>query len=324
MKPWIGRKVADATRALPVGAAAAVDGRVAPFAHALSWGRIDAIIAAAVIDADPQAAAAEAAAAGTDLGVWVSASSDHGFKDIYIRAEAPDAIRFDGTVERVADGLSRLGDTRGKDARRAAAVGYLADPYRSLALFDDVAAAAGVALETPNRPTAPLVDTRPPVTLYVHLAQQALESGTGAARVEGIGAVLVDRVRTWLGHAQVTVKPVIDLAGQVPVDAYEIPDRLRDAVHLRSPVDCFPFATSTRRSGDIDHTVAYISPDTGGPPGQTATANLGPLTRFHHRIKTHSRWGVAQPFDGIFVWRSPHGRHYLVDHTGTHCARSAA
>ena len=45
--------------------------------------------------------------------------------------------------------------------------------------------------------------------------------------------------------------------------------------------------------------------------------NYGPLGRFHHRIKTHGRWQVAQPFDGIYVWRDPHGHFYLVDHTGT-------
>jgi hypothetical protein len=26
---------------------------------------------------------------------------------------------------------------------------------------------------------------------------------------------------------------------------------------------------------------------------------------------------VKQPFPGIFIWRSPHGRYYLVDNTGT-------
>jgi hypothetical protein len=41
------------------------------------------------------------------------------------------------------------------------------------------------------------------------------------------------------------------------------------------------------------------------------------LTRRHHRIKTHSRWQVKQPFPGVLIWRSPHGRHYLVDQTGT-------
>ena len=45
--------------------------------------------------------------------------------------------------------------------------------------------------------------------------------------------------------------------------------------------------------------------------------NYGPLGRFHHRVKTHGRWRVAQPFDGIYVWRDPHGHFYLVDHTGT-------
>jgi hypothetical protein len=51
--------------------------------------------------------------------------------------------------------------------------------------------------------------------------------------------------------------------------------------------------------------------------GQTRIGNLGKLTRRHHRTKTHGGWHVQQPFPGIWIWRSPHGRHYLVDHTGT-------
>ena len=164
------------------------------------------------------------------------------------------------------------------------------------------------------------MDTRPDVTLYVHLTDEAVRSGTGVARVEQIGPVTLDRVRSWLGHANVVVKPVIDLNDQVPVDAYEIPDRIREAVHLAIPVDCFPYATSTRRTGDIDHTIPFVKPDEGGPPGQTGLGKLGPITRFHHRIKTHGHWQVAQPFTGVFVWRTPAGRYLLVDHTGTHPA----
>ncbi len=182
---------------------------------------------------------------------------------------------------------------------------------------------ADSAESTSTRPTPGPVNTRPDVTLYVHLTDQALQSGTGVARVEGIGPVTVDRVRTWLAHANVTVKPVIDLNNQVPVDAYEIPDRIREAVHLTIPVDCFPYATSTRRTGDIDHTIPFVKPDDGGPPGQTGVGKLGPITRFHHRVKTHGDWQVVQPFTGVFVWRTPHGRYYLVDHTGTHQARPA-
>jgi hypothetical protein len=80
----------------------------------------------------------------------------------------------------------------------------------------------------------------------------------------------------------------------------------------------FPYATSIGRRKDADHTIAYVDPDHGGPPGQTTLDNLGPMVRRHHRIKTHSRWQVEQVSNGVFVWRSPHGRLFLVDHTGTH------
>ncbi|MFY9914852.1 MAG: hypothetical protein WAK18_09310, partial [Nocardioidaceae bacterium] len=227
------------------------------------------------------------------------------------------------TVDRTADGLGLLGDHRGKDARRAAAVGILARPQAALDLFADVAQVTGHPTDPTGSDPTKQVDSRPDVTLYVHLTDEAVRSGTGVARVEQIGPVTVDRVKTWLGHANVTVKPVIDLNDQVPVDAYEIPDRIREAVHLAVPVDCFPYATSTRRSGDIDHTIAYVKPDEGGPPGQTGLGKLGLMTRFHHRVKTHGHWQVVQPFTGVFVWRTPHGRYLLVDHTGTHQALPA-
>jgi hypothetical protein len=71
------------------------------------------------------------------------------------------------------------------------------------------------------------------------------------------------------------VKPVLDIAGLAPVDAYEIRDRYREAVQPTSPADIFPFASSTRRTGDLDHTLRYVPPDEGGPPGQTRIGNLG-------------------------------------------------
>ncbi len=79
----------------------------------------------------------------------------------------------------------------------------------------------------------------------------------------------------------------------------------------------FPSATSLSRRKDADHTIAYIDPGDGGPPGQTALDKLGPMVRRHHRIKTHSRWQVKQVSNGVFIWRSPHRRLFLVDHTGT-------
>jgi hypothetical protein len=48
------------------------------------------------------------------------------------------------------------------------------------------------------------------------------------------------------------------------------------------------------------------------------------MVTFHHRIKTHGRWDVQQPYPGLYVWRDPWGAYYLVDHTGTRAINSAA
>jgi len=112
------------------------------------------------------------------------------------------------------------------------------------------------------------------------------------------------------------VRPVIDLHDNPAVDSYEIPDPIARIVRLRHPYDIFPWSSRTSRSLDLDHTQPYDhTPD--APPGQTCPDNLGPLTRRAHRAKTHNGWEIAQPFPGVFDWRSPLGYHYRVDHTGS-------
>jgi hypothetical protein len=183
---------------------------------------------------------------------------------------------------------------------------------------------SGTEPQPPLPVTANRVDPRPAATLYVHINRDTLDGGGcdgdtyhPVARVEQVGPVTVEQAQRWLGHCRVTVKPVLDPAGTAPVDAYQIPDRPREAVHLISPADPFPYASSTSRRLDLDHTTPYPTPDptpcststgdpTSGtesgsdsrsdrPPGQTRIANLAPMTRFHHRLKTHSRWQPPSP-----------------------------
>jgi hypothetical protein len=186
----------------------------------------------------------------------------------------------------------------------------------------------------------------PSVTLYLHVARDTLAdpatagAADGVVRWEGEGPVTVQYLREHLAPYQdLRITPVIDLAGQAPADAYEIPRRHRVAVRLRTPADTFPFAANLDPV-DLDHTEAYqhaFADDATGdvnadrhadrigkrarggtpPPGQSRMDNYSPLGRFHHRIKTFGRWQVRQPFDGIYIWRDPHGHYYLVDHTGT-------
>ncbi len=162
----------------------------------------------------------------------------------------------------------------------------------------------------------------PRVHLFLHIAKETLDQGhDGVVRWEGEGPITRHYLREQLApYHDLTITPVLDLAGQEPVDAYEIPHRHRQAVRLRTPADCFPFAANLDPV-DLDHTRAYQHAPRPGqqqpPPGQSRMDNYSPLGRFHHRVKTHGRWQVRQPFDGIYIWRDPYGAYYLVDHTGT-------
>jgi hypothetical protein len=174
---------------------------------------------------------------------------------------------------------------------------------------------------------------RPQVVLHLHISQEALlasvASGTGGlgssglgggvGRMEGVGPVTLEQVRRFLGQTscKVMVQPVIDPVDVSAVDGYEIPRRIKEAMFLRMPASCFPYAAGARRM-DLDHTKPYMPLARGGPPGQTGVHNLGPLSRTEHRIKTHSRWRLRQPEPGVWLWRSPHGAHYLVTDAGTY------
>ena len=161
---------------------------------------------------------------------------------------------------------------------------------------------------------------RPRAIVYVHVSEEALRAGTGVTRIDDMGPVLLTRLRQVLGtRCQIQLKPVINLNDEpAPVDSYEIPARIAEHLRLRQPMDVFPYAAGGSRRTDLDHTTPYLHPQRGGPPGQTAVGNLGPLVRYHHRLKTHGQWNVRQPEPGTWVWRTPHGRIYLVNTSGTH------
>jgi hypothetical protein len=323
VKPWVGRKVAAATRAVPFDAMRSLDARVSAWADRLTWSRLDDIVQAAVIAADPEQAEADVEAARSESGVWLGQEVEHGTRTAFIRADAVDLDAFDASLEAIADSLAGLGDTSSRDVRRARGVGILADPQTALDLTgDSTGATTDETVDDRSEPSVertPSRRSRPAACLYVHVSADTLagDADNRVARVESIGPATLGQVRRWLGDRDVVVKPVIDLAGVAPADGYEIPDRLREAVHLIAPADGFPFASGVSRRTDTDHTIEYLAPDKGGGTGQTRVGNLAKLTRRPHRVKTHGRWQVRQPYPGVMIWRSPHGRMFLVDHTGT-------
>ena len=117
---------------------------------------------------------------------------------------------------------------------------------------------------------------------------------------------------------KVTVKPVVDLAEHVSVEAYEVPDRIAEPAALRDISCVFPWCTRPARRlrpdqhpCDNDHPVPYHQ---GGP---TCSCQIAPLCRRHHRLKTHGGWTYHVLEPGSYLWTSPHGYQYLRDHTGT-------
>ncbi|MFI5696342.1 hypothetical protein ACIA58_31085 [Kribbella sp. NPDC051586] len=433
--PWKARRFVDDCAKLSEEAAAYVDRRVAPLIDSITPYRLEKIIKAAKMHADPDQARAEAAEKARERGVFVGQSNEHGTKTMYIKAAAGAVIRNNATITAIADALRTFGDTRGVQARRAEAVGIIADPLYTQELLaqarlhgltnpstpdsEDAAGsnAAGMSttgmstaerasaststgatgadhrapnpsiIDLPTPPTPLLGEAIEPIgpdervqpaesfdphdpsdhsaaidpddgepidpaaqqalhtrltqirndaytnpstgaqvrpsrtELYIHLTDHTLATGTGVLRAETLGPVLADQLTELIGHGPYTVKPIIDLNDAVSVDAYEIPDRIRERVKLAHPVELFPFGTrETCRSMDLDHLEPY---DPLGPPGQTATTNLAPLGRYAHRVKTHAHgWDVRRTDRKTLEWTTPHGFRFQVDPTGTHRIRS--
>ena len=76
-------------------------------------------------------------------------------------------------------------------------------------------------------------------------------------------AVTAETIRDWVGRPdlKVTVKPVIDLAEHVSVEAYEVPDRIAEPAALRDISCVFPWCTRpARRRRPDQHPATTTTP----------------------------------------------------------------
>ncbi|HRD62471.1 MAG TPA: hypothetical protein PL137_16310, partial [Nocardioides sp.] len=269
------------------------------------------IAEAKVIEADTAQARTEREEGRRKRYVAITPTDEEtGLRTVIAAVVPADAVWLDAHVERVADALDQRRDlipdlpvdcTR--DELRSAALGWLAHPEDVQALLAGEEQPRGNGATTRN------------AVVYVHLHQSALEGADAVARVEGLGPQLVDELTGLLGHARVTVAPVIDLAEQSAVNGYEHPQKVRERTLLRTVGDVFPHASAISRSVDFDHPDPYKP---NGPPGQTGDHNAAPLGRRHHRAKTHLGYTCRQLGPGVYLWRTPHGLLRLVDRTGTY------
>ena len=188
-----------------------------------------------------------------------------------------------------------------RDEVRSVALGWLAHPEDVIAL-----------LACEEEPRGHGAKTRKAV-VHVHLHQEVLDDGDGVARVEEVGPTLLVELTQLLGHARVSLAPVIDLNETISVNGYEHPKRSRPAPapHPRRRLPPRP-----RRSAAIPTRTTRPLPS-DGPPGQTGDHNAAPLSRSNHRAKTHLDYRSPQLGLGRYLWRTPHGLT-IVGPNGTH------
>ena len=317
---WVARRVASMSRHLDREQVRIVD---AALFHAIdeSPGRVLAIAEAAILRADPEHAQQEAAERARRRYVALARSDERGLRKVFALIDAGDAAWLDAVLERVADALEARPDLLdtldpSREELRAIALGWLAHPDDVIALLNGTYRRDDPRRTRPDEPdNEEPSPSRQSAVLYVHLAQAAVEGHEPVARVEELGPQLLEEVTRLLGHARVTLKPVIDLNQGRSVNGYEHPPDVKERGFLRTTGDVFPHAQSQTRRFDSDHPKTY---DADGPPGQTGDHNHAPLGRRHHRAKTHLDYQVHQISPGVYLWRTPHGLWRLVDGSGTH------
>lgn len=340
-EPWVARKVAVLARAVPAATVGIVDRAVAAAIAGHAPSTVLQIAAAKVIEADPETHAMRREEERHRRYLTLSRSDEFGYRHLIGRVTAGDAAWIDAMVDRVADILALThGHEANRDELRSMALGWLARPADLLQLLldhthtdgaDDADGDGGDERRPVWAPphlnetfgrlaamsTRQLAALRGRGVVHVHLTEAALKRQAGLARVEGEGPVLIQALAELLGHADVHLKPVLDLHTRPRVDAYEHPEGLKDHAWQLTGGDCFPFSprTATRAVVDFDHTTPY---DPNGPPGQTGPHNTSPLRRRHHRWKTFGGYRARAAGPGRHLWQTPHGLCLLVDRRGTH------
>ncbi|TIC84245.1 HNH endonuclease signature motif containing protein [Nocardioides sp. GY 10127] len=339
---WKVRRLAQATKHLPLAGAAFVDAQVAAVGGRVGPAQLDRLVAEALVRFDPETAEEQALAAAEDRHVTIGAQSGAGLRMVdhtgtaVVEAvlDATDAADLEAAVSTVAAELAALGSRESLPARRAAALGEIArrqlqgagEPRtrRDLTVYVHVSEDAVRAAADPTTdPTTDVSDH--PVGEPTENPLVRVESTPGTLTSLGGGFTTLEVLARWVTESvadtRITVRPVIDQRVERHTEAYEFPDRLAEQVRLREATCVFPHCRRAARRCDTDHVVPHAR---GGP---TSTDNAAPLCRTHHRAKTHLGWayhrapeGPAEQGRPDWLWTSPHGRTYLRTPQGTRSA----
>jgi hypothetical protein len=231
-----------------------------------------------IIAAPSHRRARERARAGRRVELW---QGQHGTATLAAVLPEETALRIHRRLTAMARGMDDPDDDRPIDAKRA---DLLADLL--LGLMDT--RCSGVEVNV----TVPLA------SLLGLTGDPAEIAGLGPVPAEVARALAADaRWRAWLTAADGAVVAT-------SCDTYRPSAALARLVRAREPSCRMPGCSRPAEQCDLDHAVPY-------PQGPTSAANLGPLCRRHHVLKTHYGYHLIPEQQ---VWRTPAGAevHYAA------------
>jgi hypothetical protein len=213
---WRAFRIADHTMSLPMAGAAHVDRHLAPVAHSCSWAQLERLVEEAMARFDPETAAAKRAEAAESrhFDIHTDQVTRDGTVHVEGELDLADALDLDEAISKTAKQLADLGSTEPLDVRRSKAAGELARRQLAFDLSGEESPGSGRG-----------------VVLFVHLTEDAVTGAETVGRCEDTRSPIgVEQIREWCGNpnANITVKPVVDLAEHIHVEAYEAPDRLKE------------------------------------------------------------------------------------------------
>jgi hypothetical protein len=175
-------------------------------------------------------------------------------------------------------------------------------------------------------PALPRKQRRRPHLVITVQAETLLGCNDLPAELTGYGAITAGAARDLAKHAGTAdliiiephssdsdEKPAIKMQrgfGTPPQKGYRPSNPLVRQVLATHKTCRFPTCRRPAEQCDLDHLVAYSQ------GGATTAANLVPLCRHHHKLKTHAGWRLHKAHDhhptGTLQWTSPAGLTYLV------------
>jgi hypothetical protein len=178
--------------------------------------------------------------------------------------------------------------------------GVVHDPDGT-ALATDVAGGAGLGTGAGIR--ARVLVTVPVLSL--------LNVSDEAATLEGYGPIDSATARRLAAHApgftRLLTHPETGVVLSVGRDRYAVPSDLRTWLRVRDETCRYPGCSRNASHCDLDHTTDWQY------GGDTRHDNLAHLCRYHHNLKHHTDWQLAQTGDGNLEWTSPSGHSYATE-----------